>query len=140
MPSPPAFRAAVAKDPELQDLWAQAKEERPHSIFEEAIDLARQLTEGKWGKDDGTTVRARQVAIEALRTAAARLAPRAYGERAPANTIVPVQINTTLGLTPGKLPVKEQNHYEYSIAIPAPTEEPLDDLDEGLRRGPSDRA
>jgi hypothetical protein len=123
MPSPPRFRAEVAKDRELSDLWREAKAERPHALFDEALDLARELRERAWGKDEGNTVRAKQIAIDALRVAAGRLNPREYGERPATNVVVPVQINTTLGLEPGKTPPAQRKEYTYSVAPPA--EEPF---------------
>jgi hypothetical protein len=117
MPSPPAFRAAIAKDVELSRLWMEAKEERPHALFDEAIDMARELRETKWDKNAGNQVRALQVAIDALRTAAGRLKPREYGERPASSVVVPVQIITSLGLEPGVLPPKEVNQYAYDINI-----------------------
>jgi hypothetical protein len=117
MPSPSAFRVAVAKDAQLGALWLEAKEERPHALFEEAIDMGRQLRETRWTKDDTNKVRALQVAIDALRTAAARLKPREYGERPATSVVVPVQIVTSLGLEPGVLPPKEVNQYTYDIQV-----------------------
>lgn len=121
MPSPPKFRAAISLSPELQDLWELAKNERPHALFEEAVDLARDLKNGVWGKDDTNRVRAIQVAIDALRTAAARLNPREYGERQTGKVVVPVQINTTLSLR-GK-PAPDPVSQSYSYAIEAPVED-----------------
>ncbi len=115
MPSPPQFRLGVAKDRELQDLWREAKAERPHALFDEALDLARELKGREWGKEDGNVVRAKQIAIDALRVAAARLNPREYGERSEAKVVVPVQINTTLGLEPGHTPPKQVREYSYKI-------------------------
>lgn len=121
MPTPPKFRAAIALDPGLQDLWELAKNERPHALFEEAVDLARELTAGRWGKDETNVVRAKQIAIDALRTAAARLNPREYGERQTGKVVVPVQINTTLSLR-GK-PAPDPVAQSYSYAIEPPSEE-----------------
>jgi hypothetical protein len=117
MPTPSAFRVAVAKDAQLGALWLEAKEERPHALFEEAIDMGRQLRETKWTKDDTNKVRALQVAIDALRTAAARLKPREYGERPATSVVVPVQIVTSLSLEPGVLPPKEINQYAYDVQV-----------------------
>src|SRR5215472_7368837 len=76
MPSPAQFRAAILRSPALSDAWAEAKAERPHSLFEQAIDLARELRDTDWDRESTNKVRALQIAIDALRTAAARLAPR----------------------------------------------------------------
>lgn len=118
MPSPSAFRAAVYRSKELQDAWEKAKDERPHALFEEAIDLARELRDHHWERDDTNIVRAKQIAIEALRTAAARLSPREYGERPAASVVVPVQINTTLGLDPSVAPTTRQSVYSIEAQIP----------------------
>ncbi len=125
MPSPPRFRAEVARDPELAELWREAKQERPHALFDEALDIARELKNTEWKKDDAHKVRAKQVAIEALRIAASRLNPREYGDKGVANVVVPVQINTTLGLDPNLPPAKARKEYHYE-ALPPVTEEPMD--------------
>jgi len=119
-PSPAAFRAAVQRNPELRAAWETAKAERPHSLFEQAIDKARQLIDTDWGREDTNKVRALQIAIDALRTAAARLAPREYGERPAGQVVVPVQINTTLALDPGSAPSKRSSIYQIEAAIPEP--------------------
>lgn len=126
MPTPPAFRASIASDPTLQDLWSEAKAERPHALFEEAIDLARTLKRTKWAKDQTNEVGALRVAIDTLRTAAARLNPREYGERQSPVAVIPVQINTTLGLMPGQSAPVERSHYSYDLKIEPPKEEPFD--------------
>jgi hypothetical protein len=127
MPSPPEFRAAVARDRELTTLYREAKAERPHALFDEALDLARELREKSWGKDEGNTVRAKQIAIDALRVAAGRLAPREYGERPASNVVVPIQINTSLPLEPGRISTKPRKEFSYSVeALPPVSEEPLD--------------
>jgi hypothetical protein len=122
MPSPAAFRRAVMRTPELRDAWETAKSERPHSLFEQAIDLSRRLTNTEWETKDTNKVRAIQVAIDALRTAAARLAPRDYGERPATQVVVPVQINTNLGLDPAKPPSEHASIYQIEVAIPAMSE------------------
>lgn len=129
MPSPPVFRAAVAKDKGLAELWREAKLERPHALFDEALDLSRELKSQAWGKDEGNTVRAKQIAIDALRVAAARLNPREYGERPQQNVVVPVQINTTLALEPGSAAPAVQKQYRYSVPqVELSEEAPLDPL------------
>ena len=119
MPSPTVFRKLVMKSPELRDAWEIAKAERPHSLFEQAIDIARELKDTGWGKEDTNQVRALQVAIDALRTAAARLAPREYGERPAAQVVVPVQIITNLGLDPSKPPSASPSIYQIEVEIPS---------------------
>jgi hypothetical protein len=120
MPSPAAFRMAIQRSPELRDAWETAKAERPHSLFEQAIDLARELRDTEWERDATNKVRALQIAIEALRTAAARLAPRDYGERPAGQVVVPVQINTTLGLTAGSARTDHASVYQIEAALPKP--------------------
>lgn len=115
-PTPAQFRAAVLKSPLLTDAWDRAKAERPHSLFEEAIDMARELKDTQWERDSTNQVRALQIAIDALRTAAARLAPQQYGERPQGQVVVPVQINTTLALDAAN-PTR-RSVYQIEAALP----------------------
>lgn len=125
-PSSSAFRVAIMQDPELREAWEVAKAERPHNLFEEAIDLARALKEGTWAKDQTNQVSAMRIAIEGLREAAARMAPREYGVRPASSVVVPVQINTTLDLSPG-LPRGIAASDTYSVEIPLPAPDPARD-------------
>ena len=129
-PSAPAFRRAVMDDPEVREQWEIAKSERPHHLFEEAIDLAREIRDTAWKKEDTNQVTAARVAIEALREAAARLAPREYGQRPGSQVVVPVQINTTLDLSAGQPKQRQGTASVYSIdlELPAPTENPMTTL------------
>src|SRR5271165_5780241 len=122
-PTATTFRQAVMADPELREQWEIAKSERPHHLFEEAIDLAREIRDRSWAKEETNQVTAARVAIEALREAAARLAPREYGQRPASQVIVPVQINTTLDLSAGK-PQRKGSANVYSIDLELGTEEP----------------
>jgi hypothetical protein len=141
MPSASTFRVAVMKEPSLREAWEVAKAERPHMLFEEAIDLARHLAGNAWAKEDTNNVGALRIAIEALREAAARMAPREYGVRPASSVVVPVQINTSLDLSTGPVKGARKSDYSFEVSIPveeaaepkrfkpkalvAPTEEPL---------------
>lgn len=119
MPSPAHFRTLVMRSPQLRDTWETAKAERPHSLFEQAIDLARELRDTPWDREATNKVRALQIAIDALRTAAARLAPREYGERPAGQVVVPVQINTSLALD-GRPATSGPSVYQIEAALPLP--------------------
>src|SRR5205807_426798 len=112
------FRAAVMRDPKFEEMWATAKAERPHGIFEEAIDMARKLRDTNWTQQDTNKVRALDVAIKALQVAAGRLSPREYGERPPAQVVVPVQINTSLSLDPNKPKTTQTTVYQIEALSP----------------------
>lgn len=109
--APNTFRATVLKDKDLLRAWEAAKEMRAHCMFDQAVDLTNELKNGKWGKEDSAMVRALDRAITAFFYAAARLAPREYGERPDKQVVVPIQINTSLNLGQDGAPRKETSIY-----------------------------
>lgn len=97
MPREETFRKWVSTNPELQKMWLQAKEFRSHSMFDRCLDIAAKL-EKDYKTLTAPEVAALKTAIETYKHGAARLNPRDYGERVPANPVVPIQIVTTLNL------------------------------------------
>lgn len=126
--NPQTFRRAVLKSAELQKQWEMAKEFRAHRYFDEAVILTKQLQSeaNSYGKESSATVRALDRAISAFFYAAARLSPREYGERQPANPPVAIQINTSLNLgQKGHLQVESpENIYKLSASPIDATFEP----------------
>lgn len=98
MPHPTTFRKWVIENEGLHDAWLKAKELRAHAIFDEMIDIAREIREGT---PTAVAVNAARLTVETLRHAAARLNPKEYGERVEKNTVVPIQIITSLDLGQG---------------------------------------
>ena len=97
MPREETFRKWVRENPVLQRKWLEAKEYRSHSLFDHMTDLAQQLEDNAKAVT-ATEINAIKIAIETYKHAAGRLNPRDYGERVPANPVIPIQIVTTLNL------------------------------------------
>jgi hypothetical protein len=147
MPDRGTFRRWVIKDPELRVRYDAARELKATSLFDEALDIARNLTEGE---NDSTTVRAKQVAIDTLKWAAGKLNPREYGERATGGGVA-VIINTTINLglaDRGNGPAPGENLYNLSAVMvtdvtgqeaQTPTGEPAEVHPDRDRRSPRPR-
>ncbi len=101
MPTPTTFRRWCLEHKELREAFQQARELKAHSLFDEALDLAREVKDNakKAGKTyTSPQVRAFDLAMNQLRWAAAKLNPREYSDRSQLHWTVPIQINTTINL------------------------------------------
>ena len=112
------------KHEKFATLYADARLCQAHTIFDTSIDIAMALvsdpeTAAKLGYE-GVTHQKANVAINALQTAAARLAPKEYAANQKGGGIIAVQINTNLG--DGKTPEQGDNA-KYVVTI---EQEPTD--------------
>lgn len=95
LPSPQTFRRWVTNNPPLAKAYSAAIQLSAMSLEEEALDLGRSIARKQ---EDGTQVRATEVAMNQLRWSASRRDPVRYGDKGGQQVIVPIQINTTLDL------------------------------------------
>lgn len=86
--------------PAVQQAYQSARQLSAQAFEEKALGLAEGLATGNQTAQE---IRAREVAMGQWRWSAAKRDPATYGEKAPVNMIVPVQIITSLALTPGAL-------------------------------------
>lgn len=139
MPSTTTVNRWIAKDEELFKRWQAVKQLRAHHLFDEQIDLARELAYGVLQRDGRrkrepltpAEVNARKVAIETFRDAAAKLHPKEYGHRKAPDTIVPIQIITNMNLgQDGKKPNVGSVDAVYEIVVPSQKLLDARDIDE----------
>ena len=97
-PSIDEFRRWITRDQEVAKQWSKSRELQSHSLFDEAVELARTVPSATMPQ-----VAARRLTVDTLRWAAGKLAPREYGDRAFATQGVAIQINTTLDLEPKRV-------------------------------------
>jgi hypothetical protein len=95
MPHPVTFKRWILNNPELAKAYDVALRLSAGSLEEEALDTAREI---KRSQRDGTQVRAFEVLLGQLRWSASRRDPAKFGDKAPVNVRIPIQINTTLDL------------------------------------------
>lgn len=114
MPTVGTFLYWVTQIPALSQTYRLAREISGHVLEDEGLGIARTLKEGGWGKDDGTKVRALDVALDQLRWAAGFRNPKEFSPKSPVTFQVPIQINTSLGLADGEgnLPEGEKEGME----------------------------
>lgn len=101
MPTATTFRRWCLENKELREGFQLARELKAHSLFDEALDLAREVKDNatKGGKTyTSPQVRAFDLAMNQLRWAAAKLNPREYSDRSQLHWTVPIQINTSINL------------------------------------------
>lgn len=118
-PSARAFQAWVVAYPELRDAWVAARRVKATSLFDEALDLARDLKEGRKSVTSNE-VNALRVAIDTLRWAASKLDPGQYGEQAGKMPVVAIQINSNLDLGRTALPSGDDSLYSFTVQLPPP--------------------
>lgn len=95
MPARVTFMNWVARTPELKSAYLAARELSASSMEEEAISIARGSHESPGTQQK---LRGAELAIKQLQWSASRRDPKAFGERAQTNLVVPININTTLDL------------------------------------------
>lgn len=97
MPHRVTFYKWLSLYPDLKTAYDAARELSAQAMEDQALDMATELRrDGHTWK--GTAVRAYEVAMQQLRWSAARRDPGRYGQRAETNTVIPIQINTSLDL------------------------------------------
>lgn len=103
------FLRLVARFPEVEKAWKNARASSAHMLEDRALELAEELVSPN--EFSGTQVRAHEVAMNQYRWSAARRDPAAFAE-AGANknsTVVPVQIITSLNIgQPGGEGIKQE--------------------------------
>lgn len=115
--------------PELKRAFDAAREISAYGFEDKALDMADDLINPNLF--NGTKVRMYEVAMGQLRWSAARRAPTAFGEKATVQTVIPIQINTSMdiGQPGGGTKVIDDNVYSFAAevrasepeALPAPT-------------------
>lgn len=101
MPSRSTVYRWIMNTPEFRGAYHSAKELASHSLFDEALDLARELVHPETRFKTGTQVRSADIKLAHLRWSAAKLNPKEYSDRAPVNVSVPITIVTPLDMNPG---------------------------------------
>ena len=128
MPSAVSFRRWALARKELSEALAAARQLKADALFDEALDLARELV-----IDPGTAqkVRAYDVAMSQLRWSAGKLDPQRFSDRSSVSFVVPIQIVTTLDLgQEGAGKTDDANVYEIKAEVVVPVEEAVDDAGE----------
>lgn len=107
--------------PDVMRAYSSARQLSAQAFEEKALDLAGELARGTQTAQE---IRAREVAMGQWRWSASRRDPANYGEKAPVNMIVPVQIITSLDLS-GNVGGKEEGTGAdpYSLTFPPPEDE-----------------
>lgn len=118
------FHRWVVQTPELARAYAAAKELSAHAMEEEALDMARLLTDGG-DKVTQIMVRAFEVAMNQLRWSAMRRNPKVYSDKGLVSITVPIQINTSLDMGANATAPNEEmpNIYTISAEVKVPVEE-----------------
>ena len=124
MPTPTTFRKWALADKELWEALQAARSLKADSLFDEALDMARDLK-----KEPGTAqkVRAYDVAMSQLRWSAGKLDPSRFSDRSSISVVVPIQINTTLDLGQGVAVTEDGSIYDIKATVVNEPEEPVDD-------------
>jgi len=131
MPSRSTFYRWALIHGELKTAFDAARELSAAAFEEEALGLARSMV---IMPGSNTKVRAYDVAMGQLRWSAARRDPARFGDKAQVSVKVPVQIITSLALTPGtvgELPMDQSavsNIYSLSAEVKEPIEAEFSDV------------
>lgn len=128
MPSAVSFRRWALAREELSTALAAARQLKADALFDEALDLARELV-----RNHGTAqkVRAYDVAMSQLRWSAGKLDPQRFSERSSVSFVVPIQILTTLDLgQEGGKRQEESNIYDIEATVVVESEKAVDDAGE----------
>lgn len=106
--------------PDVARAYQSARQLSAQAFEEKALDLAEDLAKGTQTAQE---IRGREVAMGQWRWSASRRDPANYGEKAPVNMIVPIQIITPLDLS-GNVGANEGNEGAdpYTLSIPGPDE------------------
>ena len=128
------FRNWVLKDERIREMYTQARELKAHSLFDEALDMAREIKESPGSSQ---RVRAYDILITHLRWAAGKLNARDYSERSSTKFIVPIQINTTIDLGGGE--VDPDKVYDLTAEVVIDPDEAESQLETRVRRRQTDR-
>ncbi len=114
MPTPGTFRKWALARKEVWEALQAARELKADSLFDEAMDLAREIR-----ADPGTAqrVRAYDVSMSHLRWAAGKLNPQRYSDRSQIIFTVPIQINTSLDLGQGASGTEDGSVYDLTAKV-----------------------
>jgi hypothetical protein len=102
--TPTQFRRWARASKENRELWADARREYAHSLFDKLADLTERLATGEFSKEENAQVTALKTAIDGLKHITARLNPDDYAERRDNKSGVSVTIVSSLPLGPGSKP------------------------------------
>jgi hypothetical protein len=131
-PSWQAFGKWQAEYPAIRDAYRTARELSAQTLEDKALKVAEGLI-AEGAEYTGVFVQGAGKAMEQFRWSAERRDPGGFGTKATAQTIVPIQINTTLDLgQPGGGSFKDAgNPFSFTIDIPdAKPQEPAETLPE----------
>jgi hypothetical protein len=145
MPSRNSVYKWLSVYPKFYDAYERAKEISAQSLEDEALLMARTLTE----QNDftGTKVQAYNIAMQQLRWSAARRDPNRYGQKMNSTSVVPIQITTTLNLGQDGKPASGAEASIYTVEIAAhvgqaasqpPIADPAADYTIDLEANPTD--
>lgn len=120
--------------PELGAVYKLAREISGHMMEDEAVVQARRLIDMK--EPTATGVRAIDVAMNQLRWSAAKRNPKEYSDKAALTFTVPIQINTSLPLSPGDDTRGEAPNEAFIVDLQAEQvpQPPPEDLEEGTKK------
>lgn len=137
-PGLPAFKTFAAwqsEFPAVRDAYKTARELSAQNLEDRALAIAEGLVT-KGAEYTGTYVQGAGKAMEQFRWSAERRSPGDFGTKAAQQTIVPIQINTTLdlGQPGGGSAVDRGNPFSFSVEIDGESgrviEEPPDEAPE----------
>ena len=97
MPDRTSFQSWVVAYPDLRSAWEAARRVKAHTLFDEALDAARDLKE-RAGDVGAAEVNALRVAIDTLKWTAGKLNPQEYGDKSITTPAIAIQINCGLDL------------------------------------------
>lgn len=131
------FRNWVLRHEQLREMYTQARELKAHTLFDEALDVAREIKK-KGKKATSQEVRAYDILITHLRWAAGKLNARDYSERSSVRFVVPIQINTTVDLAGGE--VDPDKVYDLTAEVVVEPEAAEKQLETRVRERKTSRA
>lgn len=97
---PATFRTWMRRNPKLAETWDGVKREYVHSLFDKLASISMELSQARYGKEDGAKVQALRAAQDGLKHITSRLNPAQYGETKDKTGALTVIINTSLPIGP----------------------------------------
>lgn len=125
--SPMTFQKWCKMFPDVARAYQSARQLSAQAFEEKALDLAEGLATGSQTAQE---IRAREVAMGQWRWSASRRDPASYGEKAPVNMVVPIQIITPLDLSGNVGADEGQGGADpYTLSLPSPEETVVEEKD-----------
>jgi hypothetical protein len=132
LPNKATFNRWVIAYPEVGRAYAAARELSAYALEEDALVLARHLTEHP---GSAQRVRAFDLLLNQLRWSASRRNPRVFSEKGTIQVTVPIQINTSLDMGgPGAEGTPEfPNIFDIKATVVTEPDEPMEEVDSATR-------